>query len=69
MLADFDGDREKGCAFLNSCSIYYANCGDHFSDDPHIHLAHLWDLCCGDKCKCCIALTSAMLPSRSLLES
>ena len=28
--ADFNGDHEKGRAFLNSCNIYFAICGDLF---------------------------------------
>ena len=40
---DFDGDREKGHAFLNSCSLYYSICVDHFLDDQaHIHWALLF---------------------------
>ena len=31
--SDFDGDRDRGQAFLNSWSIYFAICGDHFSND------------------------------------
>jgi hypothetical protein len=30
---DFDGDREKGRAFLNTCSIYFAICGSLFPND------------------------------------
>jgi hypothetical protein len=35
---DFDGDREKGRAFLNTCSIYFAICGSLFpNDQARIH--------------------------------
>src|SRR3979490_525350 len=38
--SDFDGDREQGRAFLNSCSIYFAICSDHFANDQaRIHWA------------------------------
>src|SRR3979490_2527441 len=38
--SDFDGDREKGRAFLNSCSIYFAICSGHFPNDQgRIHWA------------------------------
>ena len=30
---DFDGDCEKGRAFLNSCNIYFAICGDLFPNE------------------------------------
>src|SRR3979490_32366 len=37
---DFDGDGDRGRAFLNSCSIYFAICGDHFANDQaRIHWA------------------------------
>jgi Retrotransposon gag protein len=35
---DFDGDCEKGHAFLNTCSIYFAICGSLFpNDQARIH--------------------------------
>ena len=38
--SDFDGDRDRGRAFLNSCSIYFAICGDQFpNDQARIHWA------------------------------
>ena len=38
MPADFDGDREKGCAFFNTCCIYFTVVGDLFpSDQFRIH--------------------------------
>ena len=38
MPGDFDGDHEK--AFLNSCDIYFAICGDLFTNEPaQIHWA------------------------------
>ena len=38
MLADFDGDREKGRAFFNTCCIYFTVVGDLFlSDQSRIH--------------------------------
>src|SRR3979490_2679792 len=38
--SDFDQDRDRGRAFLNSCSIYFAICGDHFANDQaRIHWA------------------------------
>jgi hypothetical protein len=37
---DFDGDREKGRAFLNSCNIYFMICGDLFpNEQARIHWA------------------------------
>jgi hypothetical protein len=30
---DFDGDREKGRAFFNSCRIYIRSCGSEFAND------------------------------------
>ena len=30
---DFDGDREKGRAFINTCRIYFSICGDSFKGD------------------------------------
>ena len=39
--ADFDRDHEKGRAFLNSCNIYFAICGDLF----HVEQAQIcWAL-------------------------
>ena len=36
--SDFNGDRDRGRAFLNSCSIYFAICGDQFpNDQARIH--------------------------------
>ena len=38
--ADFNGDHEKGRAFLNSCNIYFAICGDLFpNEQAWIHWA------------------------------
>ena len=38
--ADYDGEGEKGCAFLNSCSLYYVICRNRFTDNQaHIHWA------------------------------
>ena len=38
--ADFDGDHEKGRAFLNSCNIYFAICGDLFpNEQARVHWA------------------------------
>ena len=38
MPVDFDGDREKGCAFFNTCCIYFTVVGDLFpSDQSWIH--------------------------------
>src|SRR3979490_1077370 len=38
--SDFDGDREGGQALLNSCTIYFAICGNQFpNDQAHIHWA------------------------------
>ena len=38
MPADFDGDWEKGCAFFNTCCIYFIVVGDLFlSDQSWIH--------------------------------
>ena len=38
--ADFNGDREKGRAFLNLCNIYFAICGDLFpNEQAQIHWA------------------------------
>ena len=40
MPADFNRDREKGQAFLNSCDIYFAICGDLFpNEQARIHSA------------------------------
>ena len=33
MPADFDGDQEKGCAFFNTCCIYFTVIGDLFPND------------------------------------
>ena len=38
MPVDFDGDREKGCAFFNTCCIYFTVVGDLFlNDQSQIH--------------------------------
>ena len=38
MPADFDGDQEKGCAFFNTCCIYFTVIGDLFlSNQSWIH--------------------------------
>jgi len=38
--SDFDGDREKGRAFINTCHIYFSICRDSFKgDQAHIHWA------------------------------
>ena len=40
MPSDFDGDCKKGWAFLNSCNIYFAICGDLFpNEQAQIHWA------------------------------
>lgn len=31
--SEFDGDRLRGRAFINSCSVYFRLCPDHFRDD------------------------------------
>ena len=37
---DFDGDRGKGCAFLNTCCLYFTIVGDLFpNDQARIHWA------------------------------
>ena len=33
MPVDFNGDREKGCAFFNTCCIYFTVVGDLFPSD------------------------------------
>ena len=33
MPADFDGDQEKGCAFFNTCCIYFKVVRDLFLND------------------------------------
>ena len=33
MPADFDSDQEKGCAFFNTCCIYFMVVGDLFPND------------------------------------
>ena len=38
---DFDGDCKKGRAFLNTCTIYLAICGDSFSNNQ---ACIYWDL-------------------------
>ena len=38
MPADFDGDRERGCTFFNTCCIYFTVVGDLFpNDQSQIH--------------------------------
>ena len=38
--SDFDGDREKGRAFINTCCIYFSICRDSFKGDQvRIHWA------------------------------
>jgi len=38
--SDFDGDQEKGRAFINTCRIYFSVCGDSFKgDQARIHWA------------------------------
>ena len=38
MPADFDGDREKGRAFFNTCCVYFTVVGDLFpNDQSRIH--------------------------------
>ena len=32
-LMDFDGDHGKGCAFFNTCCLYFTIVGDLFPDD------------------------------------
>ena len=32
-LTDFDGDHGKGCAFFNTCCIYFRIIGDLFPND------------------------------------
>lgn len=31
--SEFDGDRSRGRAFINSCTVYFRLCQNHFSDD------------------------------------
>ena len=33
LLSEFDGDRTKGMAFLNSCQVYICLCPNSFTDE------------------------------------